>query len=168
MLFVSTLSSPHAPSTETYPPAAPPPPYTHSPPDTSNPSPASQDYTTHTQSFRAAFPSSPEQASSQPFLGGSTTTTSAFIPFAYISGITFSTSPATNSTFSTPLSSAFLRAPEQHPQPLQHHTPFLAFCDRKSDMVPMPQYRSKTVSLPVRPAYSRAFPYSTSVCTGLT
>ena len=43
-----------------------------------------------------------------------------------------------------------------------------AFWARNREIVPIPQYRSQTVSFPVRPAYSRAFPYSFSVWMGLT
>ena len=47
---------------------------------------------------------------SQPFLGGSTTTTSAFTPLFIKSGITTSDSPTKNSTFSTLFSLAFIFA----------------------------------------------------------
>ncbi len=42
------------------------------------------------------------------------------------------------------------------------------FWAKNREMVPIPQYRSQTVSFPVSPAYSRAVPYNFSVCTGLT
>ncbi len=45
-------------------------------------------------------------------------------------------------------------------------TTFLAFGEAKMPIVPVPQYASITVSLPVSPANSSVVLYSTSVCMG--
>lgn len=65
-----------------------------------------------------------------------------------------------NSTFSIPLSFAFSLALSIACGTISTPRTNFAFWARNREMVPIPQYRSQTVSSPVRPAYSRAFPYS--------
>lgn len=65
-----------------------------------------------------------------------------------------------NSTFSMPLSFAFSLALSMACGTISTPRTNFAFWARNREIVPIPQYRSQTVSFPVRPAYSRAFPYS--------
>ena len=105
---------------------------------------------------------------SQPLRGGSTTMTSALMPFLCISGMTFSDSPKIKSTLSTLLSTAFSLAFWIACGTISTPYTFFAFSLKNKDMVPIPQYASKTVSLPVKAAYSKALLYNTSVCMGFT
>ena len=84
------------------------------------------------------------------------------------SGATSSDFPYMNSEFSILLFLAFIFASSTACFTISTPYTFFAFCAKNSDIVPVPQYKSNTVSFPVRAAYSTALLYNFSVCTGFT
>lgn len=78
--------------------------------------------------------------------------------FSYSLGSTSSAFPTKNSTFSMPFNAAFRRASSIAGGTISTPYTFFAFCARNREMVPIPQYRSHTVSPSVSPAYSSAVP----------
>ena len=77
-------------------------------------------------------------------------------------------SPQKNSTFSTPLSAAFSLAFSTAAEMISAPMTFLPCPPWSGVMVPAPQYRSSTSSVPVRAAYFTALRYSTSAWSRFT
>ena len=102
-----------------------------------------------------------------PFRGGSTQMTWGRTPSPLSLAATVPASPQKNSVFSTPFLLAFSLASWMAWGTISAPITFAALRERAMEMVPMPQYRSSTVSLPVRAAKSRATAYSRSVCAWL-
>ncbi len=89
----------------------------------------------------------------QPFLGGSTTTMSAIMPFLYSFGTTSSAAPTTNSALVILLIRAFSLASMTASLTTSIPYTFPAFLAIKREIVPVPEYRSNTVSSPESSAY---------------
>ena len=79
------------------------------------------------------------------------------------SGSVFSTSPTKNSLFSKLFIFAFSFASSIACSTVSIPYNFLTFLEAKIPIVPIPQYKSYTVSLPVNPSYSTALLYNFSV-----
>jgi hypothetical protein len=95
---------------------------------------------------------------SQPRLGGSTNITSALtFCFSTKSFNAYSTSPVKNSAFSIPFNLAFSLASIIAASTVSIPYNFLTLSDAKIPIVPIPQYKSNTVSSPVSSARSTAF-----------
>src|SRR5699024_7451850 len=109
-----------------------------------------------------------KKSTSQPFLGGSTTTTSGFNPWTFHQSITFSASPTKNSalvmlfifalSFASAIASGIISSPYT----------YFAFRARNDEIVAIPQSTSATTSYGSTCAYSNAVSYMTSVCFGYT
>ena len=98
--------------------------------------------------------------SSQPFLGGSTTITSALSSGwdPCQSGSTSSALPSKKTALAMPFRAAFSRAFSTAAGTISTPYTCAARLARKREIVPVPQYKSHTVSRPVSPASSSAFP----------
>src|SRR5699024_3793716 len=99
-----------------------------------------------------------------PFLGGSRTSLFAFISFSIIWGNTFSAFPVINSTFFTLFNSAFLLASLIASSTTSIPYTFFALSDIHSDMVPIPQYKSYTISFLFKSEYSISLSYIAFAC----
>ena len=106
---------------------------------------------------------------SNPFLGGSTIIISGTICFLFIkSSNTISTSPAKNSVLSILFIFAFSFASFIASSTISIPYTFFAYFAINNEMVPIPQYKSKTLSFFVIPALSTAILYNFSACIGFT
>ena len=97
-------------------------------------------------------------SSARPFRGGSTHTTSGFTPRAARARAASPASPQRKRALDTPFRRAFSTASSTAWGTTSAPNTLPACRAITRLMVPMPQYRSSTVSLPVRPAKSRARP----------
>ena len=103
-----------------------------------------------------------------PFRGGSTQITSGRSPLAAKSAATADASPQKNSTFSTLLRFALAFASSMASGTISAPMTRPACRAITCVMVPAPQYRSSTVSVPVSPANSTALAYSLSAISRFT
>src|SRR5699024_4600745 len=91
-----------------------------------------------------------------------------WMPLAFHHGITFSAFPTKNSVFVTLFRFAFFFASFTASGTTSIPYTFFACWAIKSEIVPIPQYASMTMSLWSIFAYWSAFSYSFFVCGGLT